>query len=177
MWICGCVLRNVNWIWKWRPHKCILTVIDVYDAIQFQPISVKCCFCNTSFQCYGFNSKINSRVKMSRRRKFTQHEEDLLIDFVKSHPFLYDKKHHDYRKIELRDKTWKKFAKQININSEYLNIIYKGLDLHDLLWLHKFIKIKYNCSEIVYTSMVQYARLLQEQNKNSKDWICNSESE
>lgn len=114
---------------------------------------------------------------MSQRRKFTQREEDLLIDFVKSHPFLYDKKHHDYRKIELRDKTWKKFAKQMNINSEYLNIIYNGSDLHYLFWLHEFIDIKYNCSKVVYTSLVQYARLFQEQKKNCYYWICNSKSE
>lgn len=54
----------------------------------------------------------------SPKRRFTQREEDLLIEFVKSNPFLYDKNHHEYRNIELRDKTWKKFAKQMNINSE-----------------------------------------------------------
>lgn len=55
---------------------------------------------------------------LSRKRRFTQHEEDLLIEFVKSNPFLYDKNHYEYRNIELRDRTWKKLAKQMNINSE-----------------------------------------------------------
>lgn len=54
----------------------------------------------------------------SKKRKFTQQEEDRLIEFVKSNSFLYDKEHRDYRNIELRDRTWKKFAKQVNINSE-----------------------------------------------------------
>lgn len=55
---------------------------------------------------------------MKPRRKFTEHEEDLLIDFVKEHPFLYESKHKEYRNTQLRDKTWKTFAKQMNINSK-----------------------------------------------------------
>lgn len=43
--------------------------------------------------------------------------DELLIDLVRSHPYLYDKSTKDYKDIKLKDNAWKEMAEILNITS------------------------------------------------------------
>lgn len=125
---------------KWRPIYWMYVTSTIVIVFQFR------------FQFRTESRRIGiALAKMAPKRKFSRSEEDQLIEFVKSHPLLYDRHHPEYRNIESRDKAWKQCAKKMNINSECLVMLCS----HFPKWFHST-----HCSQNMHTAMVQHARLL-----------------
>lgn len=57
--------------------------------------------------------------KKAKKIKFSFEEEELLIDFVKSHEVLYNVKHKAFRDTEAKNRLWMKFAEQLDKDGEY----------------------------------------------------------
>lgn len=50
---------------------------------------------------------------MDQKHKFTNAEEEKLIQFIRSHEFIYNVQHECYTNRKLKQTTWSKLAKNL----------------------------------------------------------------
>lgn len=58
--------------------------------------------------------------KNKEKVKFTDEEEEKIIDFVKSHEILYNAKHKNFRDSEAKNRLWQRLGTELNQNGMYL---------------------------------------------------------
>lgn len=50
--------------------------------------------------------------------KFTTEDEEKIIDFVRNHEILYNKRHKEFRDSEKKQRLWLEIAEQLDIKCE-----------------------------------------------------------
>ena len=61
--------------------------------------------------------------KSSKKVKFTDTEEEKMIDFVKMNEILYNVKHAKFRDTEAKNRLWLSLATELGKDGMYLHIV------------------------------------------------------
>lgn len=66
---------------------------------------------------------VNSSDIIASRKIWTNEEIQTIINVVRSRPYLYDKKHDDYKHNQKKDTAWDEIAGIVKTKSGKLNIL------------------------------------------------------
>lgn len=69
-----------------------------------------------------------------KKIKFTDADEEKIIDFVKSHEVLYQVKHPKFRDSEAKNRLWLSLAKELNKDGMYFR--FEFLYRRNLYWIY-----------------------------------------
>lgn len=63
-------------------------------------------------------------MEKPKKIKFSDADEERIIDFVKSNDMLYQVKHPKFRDSEAKNRLWLSLAKELNKDGMYLYIVF-----------------------------------------------------
>ncbi|KYM99938.1 hypothetical protein ALC62_09309 [Cyphomyrmex costatus] len=64
-------------------------------------------------------SNISNENSINSINTYMKHGDELLIDMVRSRPYLYDKMVHDYKDAQMKENAWTEIAIALNITCNY----------------------------------------------------------
>lgn len=65
--------------------------------------------------------------KVAKKMKFTNKEEEKIIDFVKTNEILFNTKHKNFRDSEKKNRLWLRLANDLNRDGKHVCFFYLSL--------------------------------------------------
>lgn len=69
---------------------------------------------------------------MSKRSKFSNEDEEKIIEFVKSNEILYNVRHKKFRDTEAKNRLWLQLSKDMNVDGLFFHIYECFIDLFEI---------------------------------------------